>query len=166
MAGLVTVAENKEIAAMVSMMDSLVRVVTARNVTEEFSLQRLQINNVRAELSHGVCYTNVDVNFDVIDRTTVPKKSVGTDGITLWEMQVITIHAKHTFWHHVFWRHPSKLDEARMVRKLLFDGIIHEIDECLTVNGERPFDPHKVKMPRRWWFAALKHRLFGRKDDP
>lgn len=76
-------------------------------------------------------------------------------------MQVITIRARNTFWFNF---RPTKVEEARMVRKVLFDGIRHEIDECLTVNGERPFEPHKAKMPRRWYFAALKKRLFGRKE--
>lgn len=35
------------------------------------------------------------------------------------------------------------LERARFVRRLLLDMLAHELDECLYVNGERIFDPHK-----------------------
>lgn len=31
------------------------------------------------------------------------------------------------------------------VRTCLMDAVIHELDECITADGERPFDPHKNK---------------------
>jgi hypothetical protein len=33
--------------------------------------------------------------------------------------------------------------QAQMVRELMLEAVAHEIDECIYVDGQRVFDPHK-----------------------
>lgn len=44
-------------------------------------------------------------------------------------------------------RFQSVEDVARFVRKAITAAILHEIDECFYVDGQRPFDPHREDGP-------------------
>lgn len=34
-------------------------------------------------------------------------------------------------------------DPVGFIRSLLIEAVLHELDECITYRGERPFDPHR-----------------------
>ncbi len=36
--------------------------------------------------------------------------------------------------------------KKQLIRRYLLEAITHEIDECLLIDGERCFDPHKPKI--------------------
>jgi hypothetical protein len=58
------------------------------------------------------------------------------------ESIVVSFHSAETLD-----RFQSVEDVARFVRKAITAAILHEIDECFYVDGQRPFDPHREDVP-------------------
>lgn len=147
---------------------SALRAVRKRDVTEEFGLRKLHVTDVTAEICDELFHTNVVVKAQVNLESHVPDVIV-KDGIKYLECKLSELSITRTYWHNPL-RRNTPLERAQMVRSTLRNLFDHEIDEVLTVNGERPFDPHKPKMPRRWYFAIFKKRLRrllgkGEKED-
>lgn len=44
---------------------------------------------------------------------------------------------------------PSDRTVAKLARMNLHRAMCHEVDECIYVNGKRPYDPHKRRRKKR-----------------
>lgn len=124
--------DNIAFGAAIDVCHAIMTAISDRDVSADFGLQHFEIRKLRVYFRRYLLYHRVDVSFTVRERTTLEETE---------------LESHQDFWPARFWREPTKLQKAKMIRKALIGAFWHELNEHITIDGARPFDPHRKLQP-------------------